>query len=129
MTQYFARIDNDDCWGPFDSIHEPIAILKQASKDREHSNEQACYFFLHQSALEQVEIVNGEKERIRLGWLARDQSGRQEELSLKEEVMEISPFDKALRKRETDLAEAHFTLKARKAAEVNEGGLVDSRIP
>jgi hypothetical protein len=35
----------------------------------------------------------------------------------------ISP-DEMARKKEDDLAEAHFTVEARKEAEVNEGGLV-----
>ena len=59
MTQYFVVIHQDDRWGPFDSIHEPIALLNQASKDRGHSDTQAYDFFHHESAIEQVETVGG----------------------------------------------------------------------
>jgi hypothetical protein len=41
-----------------------------------------------------------------------------------EESNEILSSDQIARKREDDLAEAHFTMAARKEAEVNEGGLV-----
>jgi hypothetical protein len=41
-----------------------------------------------------------------------------------EESAEIHVPDQVTRKREDDLAEAHFTTAARKEAEVNEGGLV-----
>ena len=37
--------------------------------------------------------------------------------------------DEIARKREDDLAEAHFTVEARKEAEVNEGGLVNPNPP
>jgi len=47
------------------------------------------------------------------------------EASPPEEPVEIFAHDEIARKREDDLAEAHFTVAARQEAEVNEGGLVD----
>jgi hypothetical protein len=47
------------------------------------------------------------------------------EASPPEESVDILSPDEIARKREVDLAEAHFTVTARKEAEVNEGGLVD----
>jgi hypothetical protein len=55
MTQYFAVIHDDDHWGPFDSIHEPLALLNQSSRDRSHSDEQAYEFFTKGSAIRAVE--------------------------------------------------------------------------
>ena len=52
-------IHQDDRWGPFDSIHEPIALLNLASKDRGHTDAEAYDFFCHQSAIEQMEDGNG----------------------------------------------------------------------
>jgi len=46
--------------------------------------------------------------------------------SAPEETKEILSGDEMTRKTEDDLAEARFTIAAGKAAEVNEGGLVDS---
>jgi len=45
------------------------------------------------------------------------------------ESAEILSQDEIIRKREDDLAEAHFTVAARQEAEVNEGGLVDPNSP
>jgi hypothetical protein len=55
MIQYFVTIHDDDCWGPFDSLREPMALLNQTSRDRGHTDEQAQHFFLHQSTVESVE--------------------------------------------------------------------------
>jgi hypothetical protein len=55
MTKYFAVIHDDDRWGPFDSIHEPMALLNQTSRDRGHTDEQSHDFFLNQSAVEAVD--------------------------------------------------------------------------
>jgi hypothetical protein len=43
------------------------------------------------------------------------------------ELVEI-PSQDEIRKREADLAEAHFTVAARQEAEINEGGLVDPAV-
>jgi hypothetical protein len=128
MTEYFAVIDDDDRRGPFDTLHEPVALLKQASRDRGHTDEQANHFFLHQSAVEQVDTVGGKVECFSLGWRAREQSGRGGELS-SENSVEILSRDEIIRENESALAEAHFTVAIRKAAEVNEGGLVDANVP
>jgi hypothetical protein len=58
MTQYYAVIHDDDRWGPFDSIHEPLALLSLSSRDRGHTVEQAHNFFLRESALEQIEVLD-----------------------------------------------------------------------
>ena len=55
MIHYFAVIHDDDRWGPFESMHEPMALLSQTSRDRGHTEEQAENFFFHQSAVEQVD--------------------------------------------------------------------------
>ena len=127
MTEYFAVLDDFDRRGPFETMREPVALIKQASKALGHTDEQAQHFFLHQSALERVDTVDGKQECFRVGWQARERSGR-EELTT-DESEEISSCDKVHRKMEDDLAEEHFTLTARKAAEVNEGGLVDPMLP
>ena len=127
MTEYFAVLDDDDRRGPFDTMQEPVALLKANSKARGHTDEQARYFFFHQSAVEQVETVDGKVECFRLGWQAREQSGR--EASPMEEWEETTSQDEIARKTEDDLAETHFTVAARQDAEVNEGGLVDPKMP
>ena len=43
--------------------------------------------------------------------------------------VEILSHDEIDRNREDDMTDAHFTVTARKAAEVNEGGLVDPQVP
>jgi hypothetical protein len=128
MTEYFAVIDDDNRRGPFDTMHEPIALLKQASRDRGYTDEQANHFFLHQSAVEQVDTVGGKVECFSLGWRAREESGRDEESS-SENTAEILSHDELARESESARAEAHFTVPIRKAAEVNEGGLVDANVP
>ncbi len=127
MTEYFAVLDDFDRRGPFETMREPVALIKQASKALGHTDEQAQHFFLYQSAVEQVDTVDGKEECFRVGWQTRERSGR-EELTTNESE-EFSPCAEVQRKREDDLAEEHFTLAARKAAEVNEGGLVDPILP
>jgi len=123
MTEYFAVLDDFDRRGPFSTMREPVALIKQASKDLGHTEEEAQQFFLYQSAVEQVNTVDGNAECIRLGWQAREASGVEEEAT--DESQGIFSRDEIIRKREECLAEEHFTVPARKAAEVNEGGLVD----
>ena len=108
-------------------MREPVALIKQASKDLGHTEEEAQQFFLHQTAVEQVEMVNGKAECFRLGWQAREASESVEEA--KDKSQDIFSRDEIIRKREDSLAEEHFTVTARKAAEVNEGGLVDPMLP
>ena len=43
--------------------------------------------------------------------------------------MDILSHDEIDRNREDDMTDAHFTMTARKAAEVNEGVLVDPKVP
>ena len=128
MTEYFAVLDDHDRLGPFESMHEPVEILKQTSRDRGYTDEQAQHFFLHHSAVEQVDTIGDKSECFRLGWLAREKSGMSEELP-PENPAEIRSEDEILRVRADDLADAHFTVTARKADEVNKGGLVDPRTP
>ena len=78
MTEYFAVLDDDDRRGPFDTMQEPVALLKANSKARGHTDEQAQHYFLNQSAVEQVETVEGKVECIRLGWMNREKSGSQD---------------------------------------------------
>jgi len=73
--------------------------------------------------VEQMGTADGKAECIHLGWLSREASGREPGL-LGESVAIISQ-DEIARKRENELAETHFTVTARKAVEVNEGGLID----
>lgn len=127
MTEYFAVIGDFDRRGPFETMHEPVALIKQASKALGHTDEQAQHFFLYQSAVEQVDTVGGKAECIRLGWQAREASGVEEETT--NELQNNFPPNEIIRKREDCLAEKHFTVTARKAAEVNEGGLVDPLLP
>jgi hypothetical protein len=61
MSQYFAVIHDDDRWGPFDSIHEPLALLNQSSRDRNHSDEQAYDFFTNGSAIRVVDEASQAK--------------------------------------------------------------------
>jgi len=128
MKEYFAVVDVLDRRGPFDSASESVELIKQTSRDRGHTDEQGQYYFLYQSAVEKVETVDGKRECFRLGWLAREKAGREEELS-PENSAEILSDDEIARRREDDLANAHFTVTARKAIEVNEGGLVDPKVP
>ena len=127
MTEYFAVIDDDDRWGPFDTLREPIALLKESSKARGHTDDQARHFFLHESSVQQVDTVDGKVDCICLGWLGREESGREEQVA--EPLVEMFSYEETERAREDNRAEAHFTLTVRKAAEVNEGGLVDADVP
>ncbi len=126
MTEYFAVLGDFDRRGPFETMREPVALIKEASKALGHTDEEAQHFFLYQSAVEQVDSMDGKEECVRLGWQARERSGR--ELTT-DESEEVYSCDEIYRKREDYLAEEHFTLTARKAAEVNEGGLVDPILP
>ncbi len=49
--------------------------------------------------------------------------------SVPAEPVESLPHDQIGRRREDDLAEAHFTIASRKEAELNEGGLGDTTVP
>ena len=128
MTEYFAVLDDHDRRGPFQSMHEPVELLKQTSRDRGYTEEQAQNFFLHQSAVEQVDTIGDKTECFRLGWQAREKSGMNEELP-PDGTVEIYDDAEILRIREDNLADAHFTVTARKAAEDNEGGLIDPQVP
>jgi len=75
-SQYFAILDEGDRRGPFHSMMEPVALLKQISRDRGHTQAQARDFFHFQSAVEQVETLNGEEKCFRVGWLDRERTGR-----------------------------------------------------
>jgi hypothetical protein len=127
MTEYFAVLGENDRRGPFCSIRESVSLLKKISRTRGHTDEQAYNFILHQSSVERVETVDGKVECQRVSWQAREESGLAEQLPQKSGKLLL--HEKIARKTESDLADAHFTLATRKAAEVNEGGLVDPKIP
>ncbi len=78
-TEYFAVIDDEmQRRGPFATMHEASAILKEASRLRGYTDEIARHFFLCESSVVEVQIVNGHMEFFNVGWLAREESGREE---------------------------------------------------
>jgi hypothetical protein len=127
MTEYFAVIDDDNRRGPFDTMREPVALLKANSKARGHTDEQARHFFLHESSVQQVETVDGKVDCFCLGWLGREETGWETQTA--EPLVDSFSYEETSREREDNRAEAHFTVTVRKAAEVNEGGLVDANVP
>jgi hypothetical protein len=127
MTQYFAVLDDSDRRGPFATSQEPVALIKKASRDLGHTPEQAEHFFLHQAAVEQVDTADGRTKCIRLDWPAREDSKSENKATDKSQA--VFSGDEIIRKREDRLAEKHFTVAAQKAAEVNEGGLVEPTPP
>ncbi len=78
MTEYFAVIDDEGRRGPFATMEQAASFLKEASRARRHTNLQARDFFLFESSVVQVEEMDGQLEFFNLGWLAREESGRQE---------------------------------------------------
>jgi hypothetical protein len=100
-TKYFAVLGEYDRQGPFDSMSEAVGLLKRTSRDRGHNCEQAKHFFLHESALEQVDTVDGQMECFRVGWLAREESGRLPEFS-PEKTIDLPPDDLIFLKQESD---------------------------
>jgi hypothetical protein len=79
MTEYFAVIDDMGLRrGPFDTMEEAISVLKETSQNRGHTETEAHQFFLHESAVVKVEVLNDRLDIINIGWLAREQSGMQE---------------------------------------------------
>ena len=46
MTEYYAVIGDCTRSGPFYSIGEACRLLKQSSRDRGHTDEEAQHFFL-----------------------------------------------------------------------------------
>jgi hypothetical protein len=127
MTQYYAVLDDFDRRGPFDTLQEPVDLIRKASKDLGHTKGEAQHFFLYQTAVEKVDFVNGKRECFRLGWQAREASGVEEEAT--DESQGTFSRDEVMRENEDWRAEEHFTVTARKAAEVNEGGLVNPMSP
>jgi hypothetical protein len=78
-TAYFAVIDDEkQRRGPFATMQEASAILKEASRIRGYTDEIARHFFLYESSVVAVQIVNGQTESFNVGWLAREESGREE---------------------------------------------------
>ncbi len=69
MTQYFVVIADCPRSGPFYSIGDACRHLKQSSNDRGHTDEEAHHFFHFESAVEQVETVDGKVERFHVGWI------------------------------------------------------------
>jgi hypothetical protein len=81
MIEYYAVIDDLGRKGPFTTMLEASSVLKDASKARGHTDEEAIHFFLHESSVVEVQNLNGQQEFFNLGWLAREQSGREDPLS------------------------------------------------
>lgn len=75
MIEYFAVLDGYDRRGLFNSADKAVELLKQISRGRGHTSEEANDFFLHGSAVEQVEIWNGKIDCIYLGWQTREKAG------------------------------------------------------
>ncbi len=59
MTRYFAVLDNKR-HGPFDSIGKACRLIKQVSRDRGDTPEEAQQFFLRDSAVEQTDTLNSD---------------------------------------------------------------------
>jgi len=78
MTEYFAVIDDEGRTGPFRTMQEAAAILEDASVARGHTDEEARNFFLDESSVVKVQIVDGKMEFFNLGWLAREEFRMQE---------------------------------------------------
>jgi hypothetical protein len=74
--EYFAVLDDDNRRGPFHSMGEAGGFLRHVSRYLGHTNEQAHHFFAHESAIEQVETLDGREQRVRVGWLEREKTGR-----------------------------------------------------
>jgi hypothetical protein len=98
MTEYYAVIDDLGRKGPFTTMQEASTVLKDASKARGHTDEQAIHFFLHESSVVEVLTLNGQQEFFNLGWLAREKSGREDSPTDTEDateeldqVVELSP--------------------------------------
>jgi hypothetical protein len=79
MTEYFAVIDDENQRrGPFATMREASAVLKEASRSRGYTNEEARHFFLCESSVVEVQVVNGQMEFFNVGWLAREEAKREE---------------------------------------------------
>jgi hypothetical protein len=90
MTEYYAVIDDLGRTGPFASMHEASAVLKDASMARGHTEEEATHFFLHESSVVEVQCRDGQLEFFNVGWLARENSGREDLLANTETLAEVS---------------------------------------
>jgi len=78
-TKYFAVIDDEQQRrGPFATMQEASTILKEAAKARGYTDEKAHHFFLCESSVVEVQSINGQMEFFNVGWLAREESGREE---------------------------------------------------
>ena len=79
MTEYFAVIDDEkQRRGPFGTMQEASAILKEAARVRGYTDEKARHFFLSESSVVEVQVVNGQMEFFNVGWLAREESRTEE---------------------------------------------------
>ena len=67
MIQCFAVIDDSDRRGPFDSADETVTLIKEVSRSRGHTHEEAHHSFLYESAVEQVATIDGKVECVLLG--------------------------------------------------------------
>ena len=78
-TEYFAVIDDEKLRrGPFATMQEASVILKEAARVRGYTDEKARHFFLCESSVVEVQVVNGQMEFFNVGWLAREESRREE---------------------------------------------------
>jgi hypothetical protein len=79
MPKFFAVVGPTERRGPFLTIKEAIALLRDISEKRGYTAEQAHHFFVSGSAIEEEHNVGDKIEYFRLGWLAREQWGRLDE--------------------------------------------------
>ncbi len=77
MIQYFAMIRSEECWGPFDTFEEAVALLSRTSRKLGHTPEQAHHFFLEECAVQQVDTANDSAGRFHLELVRREISPRQ----------------------------------------------------
>jgi hypothetical protein len=100
MTEFYAIIDDLRRDGPFTTMQGASAVLKKASRARGYTDEQARRFFLQESSVIKLQNLNGRQEIINVGWLAREESGR-EDLSA-EAAEELDHVTELSLQKETD---------------------------
>ena len=72
MIQYFAMIRSEECWGPFDTFDEAVALLRRTSQELGHTSEQAYRFFLEDCAIQQIDTANDSASRFHLELVKRE---------------------------------------------------------
>ena len=70
-------IRSEECWGPFDTFEEAVALLSRTSQELGHTSEQAHHFFLEECAVQQVDTANDSASRFHLELVKREIFPRQ----------------------------------------------------